>query len=665
MPCKVMGVADACCVAICLAFAPLDSGAQTNIIDLGKQSDTGGPVGLNDSGQIAFTTGLYSNGTLTPLGALPGIGNAVASGINASGQVIGNVDANGTAFSGCGNPSSIPVIFANGTLSPLTSALDCALITPRATVNAINASGQTAGSGAYGPDETTYPWVLTGSNLVTLRPDASLFGVPIPGASSSAAFGISDNGLVTGTATNTISFSVENDAFLYDNGTWTDLGQGSGSAVNSNGQVTGYLVVNGQNHAFLYSAGVTTDLNTWLSATTSQGNAINANGQIVGFSDAGGGSGFFYSGAVADVNALVGAADPLRVRVTLTNAIAINDNRLILALGTDSQDMSIHSYLVQASWLDFAPGILTFSSEAIGTVSADQSVTVKNSGTTAALIDSVVVSGDFVIHANSCGTSLQPGATCTIAVAFASSASGDRTGTLTVTSSGTPLSVPLLAVSPISVTLTANPTSVPMGSPAKLTWMISPGASCTATGGVNGDGWTGSFTSSGSRDVTYAAPTSITYGFTCTAGSQTAQASVVVTYTALPVSVSVNASPTSFTAGQSITITWQSTNATSCTGSGGGASDGWPGAKATSGSQTITEPYAPAGSSLSLSFTVACTSNISNLSKSASVAVVENAAPSKGGGGGAFDALTLMSLFFLLVTRFRLEIARRSHKVSG
>jgi hypothetical protein len=328
--------------------------------------------------------------------------------------------------------------------------------------------------------------------------------------------------------------------------------------------------------------------------------------------------------------------------------------------------MSIHSYLVQAPWLDFAPGILTFSIEAIGTVSADQSVNVKNSGTTAAPIDSVVVSGDFVIHANSCGTSLQAGATCTIAVAFASSASGDRTGNLTVTSSGAPLSVPLLGVSPISVTLTASPTSVPMGSPAKLTWMISPGASCTATGGVNGDGWTGTFTSSGSQNVTYAAPTSITYGFTCAAGSQSAQASVAVTYTALPVSVTVNASPTTFTAGQSITITWKSTNATSCTGSGGGASDGWPGAKATSGSQTITEPYAPAGSSLSLNFSVACKSSISNLSKSASVTVVENAAPSKGGGGGgAFDALTLVSLFLLLAAHFRLEITRRSHRVTG
>ena len=618
--------------ALCLAFAPTDSNAQTNLVDLGKQSVTGAPVGLNNSGQIAFTTGLYSNSTLTPLGALAGSSNAVATGINAAGQVIGNVASAPGVCTSYPAPT-VPVLFANGTLSPLTAALDCALITPRATVSAINASGQTAGSGAHGPDETTYAWVLTNSTLTTLLPDPSQFGAPTPGGFSGAAFGISDNGLITGTAANSLPLTPESDAFLYNNGAWTNLGPGTGSAVNSSGQVTGYLIVNGQNHAFLYGAGVTTDLNNWLNATGSQGNAINATGQLVGTFAAAGGSGFFYNGTVTDINALVSGTDPLKARVTLTAAVALNDNRLILASGTDSHDMSLHTYLVQGPWLDFAPGILNFGSEAIGSVSADQSVTVKNSGTTTVPVESVVVSGDFVILANDCGTSLQAGGTCTIGVAFASSRSGDRTD-LTVASNGVPFVVPLLGASPISVTFTANPTSVPMGSPAKLTWKISPGASCTAAGGVSGDGWTGTFSSSGSQTVTYAAPTSITYALTCTAGSQTAQASAVVTYTALPVSVSVNASPTSFTAGQSIIITWQSTNATSCTGSGGGSSDGWPGAKATNGSQTITEPYAPAGSSLSLNFTVACTSNISSLSKSTSVTVVENAAPSKGGGGG-------------------------------
>ena len=208
-------------------------------------------------------------------------------------------------------------------------------------------------------------------------PPANQFGPPGPGGFSDGASGISDNGFVTGIGYSEIPIVPEEDAFLYSSGTWTDLGQGAGSAVNSNGQVTGYLVVNGQNHAFLYGAGVTTDINIWLNATSSQGNAINATGQLVGNSTNGGGSGFFYNGTVTDLNALISASDPLKARVTLIAAVALNDNRLILASGTDSQDMSVHSYLVQGPWLDFAPGILTFPLRPSEPVSPDQSITVK------------------------------------------------------------------------------------------------------------------------------------------------------------------------------------------------------------------------------------------------------------------------------------------------
>ena len=126
MPCKVIQAAGVV-FALGLAFAPTDSDAQTNLVDLGIQSGTGVPVALNNSGQIAFTTGLYSNGTLTPLGALPGSNiNAVATGINAAGQVIGNVSANGTVVPGvCANPatflSSSPMASAVAVISDWTA----------------------------------------------------------------------------------------------------------------------------------------------------------------------------------------------------------------------------------------------------------------------------------------------------------------------------------------------------------------------------------------------------------------------------------------------------------------------------------------------------------------------------------------------------------------
>jgi hypothetical protein len=60
-------------------------------------------------------------------------------------------------------------------------------------------------------------------------------------------------------------------------------------------------------------------------------------------------------------------------------------------------------------------------------------------------------------------------------------------------------------------------------------------------------------------------------------------ADVLWNYNAPVPTVLVTASPTTITSGGSSTVTWSTTNATACTASGG-----WSGAKATSGSQTIT-----------------------------------------------------------------------------
>jgi hypothetical protein len=99
------------------------------------------------------------------------------------------------------------------------------------------------------------------------------------------------------------------------------------------------------------------------------------------------------------------------------------------------------------------------------------------------------------------------------------------------------------------------------------------------------------------------------------------------------VTTTVSASPITITTGQSMTLTWNSTNASSCTASGGGASDGWAGAKATSGSFTITEASVP--NPLSVSYTLTCTSATSGQSAQASATVTENPAGTSSGGGGS------------------------------
>jgi len=90
------------------------------------------------------------------------------------------------------------------------------------------------------------------------------------------------------------------------------------------------------------------------------------------------------------------------------------------------------------------PTSLTFANQALNTSSAAQSVTVSNTGSAAASVSGVTVSGDYA-QTNTCGSSIAAGGSCTVSVTFTPTAAGARNGTLTVTSSASnsPTSVAL------------------------------------------------------------------------------------------------------------------------------------------------------------------------------------------------------------------------------
>ena len=95
-----------------------------------------------------------------------------------------------------------------------------------------------------------------------------------------------------------------------------------------------------------------------------------------------------------------------------------------------------------------SPTTLTYASQMVGTTSAAQAVTLSNTGNAALSVTSIAVTGtnagDFG-QTNNCGTSVAAGASCTINVTFTPSATGTRTGTLTVSdnASGSPQTVGL------------------------------------------------------------------------------------------------------------------------------------------------------------------------------------------------------------------------------
>jgi len=79
------------------------------------------------------------------------------------------------------------------------------------------------------------------------------------------------------------------------------------------------------------------------------------------------------------------------------------------------------------------PILLIFPSTTIGATSAVQNITISNTGATPIVLQSPSVLGvDFRITANTCASTLEPGAGCTVGIAFTPSASGSRSGTFSI-----------------------------------------------------------------------------------------------------------------------------------------------------------------------------------------------------------------------------------------
>ena len=96
--------------------------------------------------------------------------------------------------------------------------------------------------------------------------------------------------------------------------------------------------------------------------------------------------------------------------------------------------------------LAVSPASLPFGSQTVGTLAAGKSVTLSNTGNAALSIASIAASGDFVAT-DTCGYSLPVGGNCAISVTVAPSATGGRTGSITINSNaaGSPHTVALSA----------------------------------------------------------------------------------------------------------------------------------------------------------------------------------------------------------------------------
>ena len=110
------------------------------------------------------------------------------------------------------------------------------------------------------------------------------------------------------------------------------------------------------------------------------------------------------------------------------------------------------------------PASLAFDPQGVGTTSPAKAATLSNTGNASLSISGISTTGDFA-QTNNCGASLAVGANCAINVTFMPTASGERTGTLSVANNASPRSTSLTGTGlagttagtyPIGVTGTAG-----------------------------------------------------------------------------------------------------------------------------------------------------------------------------------------------------------------
>ena len=128
------------------------------------------------------------------------------------------------------------------------------------------------------------------------------------------------------------------------------------------------------------------------------------------------------------------------------------------------------------------PTGLTFPNQTINTTSPPMNATLTNTGLGILTVGSITVAGPFA-QTNTCGATVNPGASCTISVTFTPNANGTLTGSISASDNapGSPQTLPLSGVG-VSPAVTFSPTSLTFPDQTIFTTSVPKNVTLTNTG---------------------------------------------------------------------------------------------------------------------------------------------------------------------------------------
>jgi uncharacterized repeat protein (TIGR03803 family) len=295
---------------------------------------------------------------------------------------------------------------------------------------------------------------------------------------------------------------------------------------------------------------------------------INTNG--ISFTGADPGS-FTRTATTCGTTLAAGASCTISVAFKPTHAGALTANLSVADNATGSpQTSSLTGTGVAAAvpTATLSPTSLSFGSETLGSTTAAQVVTLKNTSASVALtINTNGITftgadpGSFTQTATTCGTTLAAGASCTISVAFRPTHAGALTAYLSIAdnATGSPQTSSLAGTGVAAPTATLSPTSLAFGSEtvgsttaAQVVTLKNTSASLTLTINTNGITFTGADPGSFTQTATTCG-TTLAAGASCTisvafkpthAGALTANLSVADNGASSPQTVALSGTGT-------------------------------------------------------------------------------------------------------------------------